>query len=240
MVGAWVTRKKNEILVLLGAKSEEDADQDELVAKLKQAVDDELKLDYIITGSWSLKAYQEASRLLGSKYTNVVTDSRTLNNGKFGKIADESTWNLSPDPAFVYYCDNETVDGVEFPKYPEILAPDEDGSGPIVVADMSSNILSRRVPVGNFGLIFFGAQKNLGPAGVTVAIIKENFLPPVSPQPSPELMRKLGLPIPPVILSYETIAKNNSLYNTLSIFEYVTLLSYPSPFPEFLAAYLVH
>ncbi|KAI1256032.1 hypothetical protein MGN70_002192 [Eutypa lata] len=219
MVGAWVTRKKNEILVLLGAKSEEDADQDELVAKLKQAVDDELKLDYIITGSWSLKAYQEASRLLGSKYTNVVTDSRTLNNGKFGKIADESTWNLSPDPAFVYYCDNETVDGVEFPKYPEILAPDEDGSGPIVVADMSSNILSRRVPVGNFGLIFFGAQKNLGPAGVTVAIIKENFLPPVSPQPSPELMRKLGLPIPPVILSYETIAKNNSLYNTLSIFD---------------------
>lgn len=129
---------------------------------------------------------------------------------------------------------------MEFPKYPEILAPDEDGSGPIVVADMSSNILSRRVPVGNFGLIFFGAQKNLGPAGVTVAIIKENFLPPVSPQPSPELMRKLGLPIPPVILSYETIAKNNSLYNTLSIFEYVTLLSYPSPFPEFLAAYLVH
>lgn len=219
LVGAWVARKRDAILEQLGVNSEEEADQDEFIAELKKAVEDELRLDYLVTGSWSLKAYQEATRLLGSEHTNVATDSRTLNGGKFGKIADESTWKFSKNPAFVYYCDNETVDGVEFPKFPETLAPNKDGLGPIVVADMSSNILSRRIPVENFGLIFFGAQKNLGPAGVTVVIIKETFLPPATPQPSPALMRKLGLPIPPVVLSYETIAKNNSLYNTLSIFE---------------------
>lgn len=111
------------------------------------------------------------------------------------------------------------MDGVEFPKFPEILTPKEDGSGPIVVADMSSNILSRRIPVKNFHVIFFGAQKNLGSTGVTVAIVKKNLLPPVTPQPSPKLLRRLGLPIGPIVLSYETIAKNNSLYNTLSIFD---------------------
>lgn len=84
---------------------------------------------------------------------------------------------------------------------------------------MSSNILSRRIPVKNFSLIFFGAQKNLGSTGVTVVIVKKSLLPPVCPQPSPNLLRKLGLPIGPIVLSYETIAKNNSLYNTLSIFD---------------------
>ncbi len=220
LVGAWVARKKQEVLDQLGIKSDdEETYQDEIIPRLRKIVQDDLKLDYLITGSWSLKAYQEASRLLGAEHTNVVTDSRTINNGKFGKIADESTWKLSKDPAFVYYCDNETVDGVEFPEFPQALAPDEDSLGPIVVADMSSNILSRRVPVDNFGLIFFGAQKNLGLTGITVVIIKDSFLPPETPQPSPALMRALGLPIPPIVLSYETIAKNNSLYNTLSIFE---------------------
>lgn len=84
-----------------------------------------------------------------------------------------------------------------------------------MVADMSSNILSRKVPVRNFSVIFFGAQKNLGCTGVTVVVIKKSLLP----QPSATLMRKLGLPLPPIVLQYETIAKNNSLYNTLSIFE---------------------
>lgn len=101
-----------------------------------------------------------------------------------------------------------------------MLAPGPDGTGPIVVADMSSNILSRRVPVTNYSLLFFGAQKNLGSTGVTVAVLKRSFLPPTTTQPSPALMRKLGLPIPPIMLQYEIIAKNNSLYNTLSIFEY--------------------
>ncbi|KAK6084790.1 phosphoserine aminotransferase [Seiridium cupressi] len=213
IVGAWVARKQQEATKQVG---DDGAKVTEL---LQKQVASELKLDYLVTGGWSLKAYQEACRLLGEEYVNLATDARTINDKKFGKIPDESTWKLSKDAAMVYYCDNETVDGVEFPKFPEVLAPKADGSGPIVVADMSSNILSRRIPVKNYHLIFFGAQKNLGSTGVTVAIVKKSLLPPSSPQPSPKLLRKLGLPIPPIVLSYETIAKNNSLYNTLSIFD---------------------
>lgn len=224
VVGAWVTRKKAEILKQMGAQKEEEANQEELISALKKAVDDELKLDYLVTGGWSLKAYQEAGRLLGEEYTNLAADARTANGGKFGKIPDQSTWKLSKKPAMIYCCENETVDGVEFPKFPEALGPDSNGERPIVVADMSSNILSRRIPVENYSIIFFGAQKNVGSTGLTVVIIEKSLLPPACPQPSPALMRKLGLPIPPVIFSYETIAKNNSLYNTLSIFEYEPLL----------------
>lgn len=217
MVGAWLSRKKAEILKGSGVL-EEDSESSLLEHELAKAVEG-LKLDYIVTGSWSLKAYQEAQRLLGPEHVNLVCDARTVNGGKFGKIPDQSTWKLSPDAAMVYYCDNETVDGVEMPNFPEILAPKADGTGPIVVADMSSNILSRRFPVKNFSLFFFGAQKNLGSTGITVAVIKKTLLPPTTPQPSPALLRKLGLPIGPIVLSYETIAKNNSLYNTLSIFD---------------------
>lgn len=103
---------------------------------------------------------------------------------------------------------------MEFPEFPKSLE-----NGPIVVADMSSNILSRTIPVKKYSAIFFGAQKNLGTTGITVVIINKKFLPPTTSQPSPALLRQLGLPLPPRILEYETIAKNNSLYNTLSIFE---------------------
>jgi phosphoserine aminotransferase len=148
-----------------------------------------------------------------------VADARKTNGGKFGTIPDESTWNLSEDAALVYFCSNETVDGVEFPAFPKSLEPRPDGKGPIVVADMSSNILTRKIPVRNFSAIFFGAQKNLGMTGITVVVIKKRFLPPTISQPSVALMRYLALPVPPIIFQYETIAKNNSLYNTLSIFE---------------------
>lgn len=215
LVGAWVARQHAAVVQELGGAADEAA----VVAALRARVESGLKLDYIVTGGWSLKAYQEAVRLLGPEYVNMAADARTINDGKFGKIPDQSTWKLSKDAALVYYCDNETVDGVEFPEFPSVLAPRADGSGPIVVADMSSNILSRRIPVANFSLLFFGAQKNLGSTGVTVAVIRKSLLPPVTSQPSPALLRKLGLPIPPIVLQYETIAKNNSLYNTLSIFE---------------------
>lgn len=213
LVGAWVTRKQQEAIKQVGS------DEANVTELLQKQVASDLKVDYVVTGGWSLKAYQEACRLLGEEHVNMVADARMINENKFGKIPEESTWKLSKDAAMVYYCDNETVDGVEFPKFPDILAPKADGSGPIVVADMSSNILSRRIPVKNYHLIFFGAQKNLGSTGITVAIVKKSLLPPVTPQPSPKLLRKLGLPIGPIVLSYETIAKNNSLYNTLSIFD---------------------
>ncbi|KAK3945040.1 phosphoserine aminotransferase [Diplogelasinospora grovesii] len=216
LVGAWVVRQHAAIVKELG----EGAGESAIVEALRKKVESDLKLDYIVTGGWSLKAYQEAQRLLGPEYVNLAADARTLSDDKkFGKIPEESSWNLSKDAAFVYYCDNETVDGVEFPAFPEILRPDANGNGPIVVADMSSNILSRRVPVENFSVLFFGAQKNLGCTGVTVAVVKKSFLAPSVTQPSPALMRKLGLPIPPIVLQWEIIAKNNSLYNTLSIFD---------------------
>ncbi|KAH6684534.1 pyridoxal phosphate-dependent transferase [Halenospora varia] len=213
MVAIWVEKRKQKILA-----SNKDIPEAELVKELQKAVDEELKIDYLITGSWSLKASQEATRLVGAEHVNIVADSRKVNDGKFGKIPEESTWSLSKNPAMVYYCDNETVDGIEFPGFPEVLTP-KDGEEPIVVADMSSNILSRRIPIKNFSLIFFGAQKNLGSTGITVVIIKKNLLPPAVATPAPTLLRKLGLPIGPIVLSYETIAKNNSLYNTLSIFD---------------------
>lgn len=211
-VGAWVARQRDAVLKRLGATE----DTPEVIAELRKIVDEKLKLDYLVTGGWSQKASAEAARLLGSEFVNVAADARKVNDGKFGKIPDEKDWKLSEGAAMVYYCDNETVDGVEFPGFPASLAPKDNGEGPIVVADMSSNILSRRVPVKNYSAIFFGAQKNLGLTGVTVVVIKKSLL---AAQPSPALMRKLGLPISPIVLSYETIAKNNSLYNTLSIFE---------------------
>lgn len=219
LVGAWVAKKRNQIFGDLKATDKDDLNQPTLMQELRNTVDQKLKLDYIVTGGWSQKAAAEAARLLGTEHVNIVADSREINDGKFGKIPDESTWKLSEDAAMVYYCDNETVDGVEFPGFPKSLAPGPDGNGPIVVADMSSNILSRKIPVRNFSVIFFGAQKNLGSTGVTVVVIKKSLLPPVTSHPSATMLRHLGLPIPPIILQYETIAKNNSLYNTLSIFE---------------------
>ncbi|KAK3327242.1 pyridoxal phosphate-dependent transferase [Cercophora scortea] len=217
LVGAWVAREHAAVVAELGGA--DAADEAAVLAALRKRVETGLKLDYIVTGGWSLKAYQEAVRLLGPEYVNLAADARVANGGKFGTIPDQSTWKLSPDAALVYYCDNETVDGVEFPEFPAVLAPKADGTGPIVVADMSSNILSRRIPVSNYSLLFFGAQKNLGSTGVTVAVIRKSLLAPATVQPSPALMRKLGLPIPPIVLQYEIIAKNNSLYNTLSIFD---------------------
>jgi phosphoserine aminotransferase len=215
LVGAWVARERARVVEDETAKPGEESD--EVVGKLREAVKEKLKVDYIVTGSWSLKAYQEALRLLGPEHVHLVVDARKAAGaeGTFGAIPPESEWKLSEGAAMVYYCDNETVDGVEFPAFPKALEPRADGSGPVVVADMSSNILSRRVPVENYGVFFFGAQKNLGSTGVTVAAVRKDLVM----QPSPILMRKLGLPIAPAILVYEYIAKNNSLYNTLSIFE---------------------
>ncbi|KAL7625110.1 Phosphoserine transaminase [Parahypoxylon ruwenzoriense] len=100
LVGAWVTKKKAEILSTLGVQNEEEANQDELVSALKKAVDTERVVFESLSRSWP---YTRA------RYTDLATDARTVNQGKFGKIADESTWNLSKNAAMVYYCDNETV-----------------------------------------------------------------------------------------------------------------------------------
>ncbi|KAL4977588.1 pyridoxal phosphate-dependent transferase [Aspergillus desertorum] len=214
LTAIWVERQRQKILREKGESSEE-----EVIAELRKKVQSELKLDYLVTGSWSLKASQEAIRILGPEYVNIASDARTENDGKFGKIADESTWKLSPKAAMVYLCENETVDGVEYPAFPKVLQPKGSEDDQIVIGDFSSTILSRRIPFENFSIVYFGAQKNLGMAGITGVIIRKSLLPPVSPPASPAILRKLGLPVAPTILDYSVAHKNNSLYNTLSIFD---------------------
>ncbi|EEA24973.1 Phosphoserine transaminase [Talaromyces marneffei ATCC 18224] len=208
----WVENQRQKIVQANADISEED-----LIKQIQQKVQSGLRLDYLVTGSWSLKANQEAVRLLGPSHVNVATDSRKVNDGKFGKIADESSWNLSDKPAMIYLCENETVDGVEWPSFPKILESKADDET-LVIGDFSSTILSRRIPFDQFSIVYFGAQKNLGLPGITVVVIKKSILATLS-QGKPELARKVGLPVPPTILDYAVTAKNNSLYNTLSIFD---------------------
>ena len=158
LVSVWIERRRRK------AEKELGANEDQVVERLLKEIEQELKLDYLVTGSWSLKASQEASRLIGAKYVNVAVDARKANDGKFGKIPDESTWSLTPTKkeggpgsALVYYCDNETVDGVEFPAFPKCLEPqdvEEEEDERLVVADMSSNFLSRKIDVKKFAVIF--------------------------------------------------------------------------------------
>ncbi|KAJ8413939.1 hypothetical protein AAFF_G00065370 [Aldrovandia affinis] len=143
--------------------------------------------DYLVTGTWSAKAAKEAEKYGKVNIVHPKQDSYT-------KIPDLSSWTLNPSASYVYYCCNETVHGVEFNFIPET-------KGVVLVSDMSSNILSRPVDVSKFGLIFAGAQKNMGCAGVTVVIVREDLL-------------GKALKECPVVLDYEVQAENNSLYNT--------------------------
>ncbi|KAI9778316.1 MAG: Phosphoserine transaminase [Peltula sp. TS41687] len=227
LVGAWVERRRRKAEKEISEGNSELGKEEvekRVLERLRNEVKTDLKLDYLITGSWSLKASQEAARLIGPEHVNVVLDARQSSGGQFLDIPGEETWKLTGEgkgAAFVYYCDNETVDGVEFPAFPRCLDPSDEHKQdePLVVADMSSNILSRRVDVRKFAVIFAGAQKNVGSTGLTLVIVRKSLLPPSTATPAPSLLRALGLPIPPVILDYATIAKNNSLYNTLSIFD---------------------
>ncbi|KAI7790656.1 phosphoserine aminotransferase [Triplophysa rosa] len=143
--------------------------------------------DYLVTGTWSAKAAREAE-----KYGKVTVIHPKLDS--YNNIPDRSTWSLNPSASYVYYCCNETVDGVEFNFIP-------DTKEVVLVSDMSSNFLSRPVDVSKFGLIFAGAQKNVGCAGVTVVIVREDLL-------------GRALKECPIILDYQVQAGNNSLYNT--------------------------
>jgi phosphoserine aminotransferase len=143
--------------------------------------------DYMVTGTWSAKAYKEAQKYLQAKEVVDKLPSYT-------SIPDVDKWKLNPEANFVYYCDNETVAGVEFPYVPDV------GKVPIA-CDMSSNFLSRKVDVSKFGVIVAGAQKNVGTAGVTIVIVREDLLGG-------------GAKYCPIILNYAETDKMNSLYNT--------------------------
>lgn len=169
LVPVWIERKRAQIERELKEEGKaEDVVEEALGRRLSKAVEEDLQVDYLVTGSWSLKASQEAVRLLGERYVNVALDARKSNGGKFGKIPAEETWNLTKTkkeggraaPAFIYYCDNETVDGVEFQNFPKSLEPSGSGDEEderLVIADMSSNFLSRKVDVKKFAAIFVSA-----------------------------------------------------------------------------------
>ncbi|MGE0874325.1 MAG: 3-phosphoserine/phosphohydroxythreonine transaminase [Burkholderiales bacterium] len=119
--------------------------------------------DYAITGEWSRKAAKEA------KSWCDVSIAASSEDRAFTYAPEQSQWRLSPDAAYVHYCSNETIGGVEFNWIP-------DTAGVPLVADASSHLLSRPLEVSKFGLIYAGAQKNIGPAGLTIVIVREDLL----------------------------------------------------------------
>ncbi len=118
--------------------------------------------DYVETGSWSTKAIKEAQRYCE---VNVVATAQAHN---FDRVPPRCEWRLSDDAAYLHICSNETIGGVQFHDVPASSAP--------LVADMSSDILSRPIDVSKFALIYAGAQKNIGPAGLTVVIVRDEFV----------------------------------------------------------------
>ena len=148
------------------------------------------KADYILTGSWGKKAIAEARRYCE---VNIAADA-SVGSGKFTFAPEQAALSLSAEADYVHYTPNETIEGVEFPYVPEV------GDKPLV-ADMSSTILSRPIDVSKFGVIYAGAQKNIGPAGLTVVIVREDLIGQV----------REGTP---TMFDYATHAKSGSMYNT--------------------------
>src|SRR3954468_18372091 len=144
--------------------------------------------DYINTGEWSKKSIKEAK-----KYCNVNV-AASSEDKKFSYIPHRETWKLSKDAAYVHICSNETIGGVEYHWVPAT------GEIPLV-ADMSSNILSRPVDVSAYGLIYAGAQKNIGPAGLTIVIVRDDLIGQAAPGT-------------PSVFDYKIEADNDSMYNT--------------------------
>jgi phosphoserine aminotransferase len=145
--------------------------------------------DYINTGEWSQKAIKEAKKYCT---VNIAASSEAEN---FSCAPTQDRWTLDPAAAYVHYTPNETIGGVEFNWVPNV-----DAKVPLV-SDMSSSILSRPLEVTRFGLIYAGAQKNMGPAGLTIVIVREDLL-------------GVTLPGTPTMFDYKVHADNDSMYNT--------------------------
>jgi phosphoserine aminotransferase len=176
----------------------------------------ERMMDYVLTGLFSDLAHREAQRLGGGR-VNVVVDARAHSqDGKsWDNIPPHDAYRFSPDPALIFYCENETVDGVQFSNdaasvFPFHLLP-EDVLLPLV-GDYSSSFMSRPIPrLADHAVIFASAQKNIGPAGVTVLIVRNDCLVDV------EAAAKLGAAPVPYAMAYKTLSDNFSLYNTPSV-----------------------
>lgn len=123
----------------------------------------EARADYVVTGSWGKKAHKEAQKYIGNAVVSAKPD------GSFTSIPSVDTWDLGSDSAYVHFTPNETIEGVEFHDVPNT------GDVPLV-ADMSSNFMSRPVDVSKYGVIYAGAQKNVGPAGITIVIVRDDLI----------------------------------------------------------------
>jgi len=144
--------------------------------------------DYVHTGEWSKKSIQEARKYCE---VNVAADAKASG---YAHVPAPSEWRCDPNAAYVHICANETIGGVEYHWTPDT------GEVPLV-ADMSSNILSRPVEVSRYGLIYAGAQKNIGPAGLTIVIVREDLI-------------GQALPATPSVFDYKQLADNDSMLNT--------------------------
>ena len=144
-------------------------------------------VDQVVTGQWSKKALAEGKRLAN---VNVASSSESSN---FTTIAPQSYWSTTPDAAYLHYCPNETIGGLEFAFVPKSDVP--------LIADMSSTILSRPIDVDQFGVIYAGAQKNIGPAGLCIVIVRR------------DLLGRARENIP-AMLNWKIAAENDSMYNT--------------------------
>ncbi len=145
------------------------------------------RADYVVTGSWGKKAVAEAG-----KYCEAVTVARP--DGAFTHIPDQDSWQTSSDAAYLHYTPNETIEGVEYHWIPE------SGEVPLV-ADFSSTFMSRPIDVSRYGVIYAGAQKNVGPAGMVIVIVREDLLDRADPRT-------------PMVLNYAEQAAADSMLNT--------------------------
>jgi phosphoserine aminotransferase len=146
-------------------------------------------IDFVHTGTWSGKSSKEAARFAR---VNIAASSEP---DHFTRVPARDTWRLSDDASYLHICTNETIDGVEYPYSPDVPADLP------IVADMSSHILSRQIDISKYGVIFAGAQKNIGPAGLTLVIVRDDLLDFASPQC-------------PSAFHWKTCAEHDSLYNT--------------------------
>ena len=150
-------------------------------------------VDFVITGSWSQKSHKEAR-----KYASEVNIAASGEDSHFTTLPSPSSWQLSTGASYLHLCSNETIHGVEFHELPDLKSL---GSDAPLVIDFSSHVASRPVPWDRVGLAFGGAQKNIGPAGLTIVIVREDLL-------------GHALPICPSAFNYQTVADNQSMYNT--------------------------
>jgi phosphoserine aminotransferase len=149
--------------------------------------DDGQTVDQLVTGSWSKKALKEGQAL---RTVNIVADGADSN---YADIPARDTWKLTPDAAYFHMCQNETIGGVEIHELP-------DTGGVPIVADLSSTILSRPLDVSKYGMIYAGAQKNIGPAGLTIVIVRKDLIREGRPASN--------------ILNYAAHAAGGSMMNT--------------------------